>query len=84
MREAFVLCEKITYKDFDELSNKRWKEHKIPNELFVKSKKFEHQEECRIVINTDNPKLKEMLSKPISIEPMKDIAGIAELKPMEK
>ena len=50
-----------------------------PKELFVKSKQdFEYQNELRIVIDTDDPTILDLLSNPIEIGNLSDIAAVAE------
>lgn len=47
-------------------------------EVAIKDKKrFESQSEARIIINTDDIKIKRILDKPIEIAPLKDIASIS-------
>lgn len=78
-KESEILCELIAY-DFDFKNNKKFRfncKYESPQELFIKDKSFIHQSECRIVVNTKNKLLIEMLKEPIDIGPINDIAYIS-------
>ena len=77
-----ILVSPVQYFDFSPYStDDSWVDLNCtpPKELFVKSKQdFEYQNELRIVIDTDDPTILDLLSNPIEIGNLSDIAAVAE------
>lgn len=77
-----ILVSPVQYFDFTPYStDDSWVDLNCtpPKELFVKSKQdFEYQNELRIVIDTDDPTILDLLSNPIEIGNLSDIAAVAE------
>lgn len=77
-----ILVSPVQYFDFSPYStDDSWVDLNCtpPKELFVKSKQdFEYQNELRIVIDTDDPTILDLLSNPIVIGNLSDIAAVAE------
>ena len=77
-----ILVSPVQYFDFTPYStDDSWVDLNCtpPKELFVKSKQdFESQNELRIVIDTDDPTILDLLSNPIEIGNLSDIAAVAE------
>lgn len=77
-----ILVSPVQYFDFTPYStDDSWVDLNCtpPKELLVKSKQdFEYQNELRIVIDTDDPTILDLLNNPIEIGNLSDIAAVAE------
>ncbi|MGN7409860.1 hypothetical protein [Sporosarcina sp. SAFN-010] len=77
-REEIIITP-VRYVDFYENGNSGWWDFgkRPPKELAIKHKRFENQSEARIIINTDNEKIKQKLANPIEIGSLEDIATVS-------
>lgn len=68
-----------TYQDFSACKDTLSPIESIqPEELFVKRKEFEYQQEVRILVNTDDTEILSRLERPIEIGEIHDIASLIE------
>lgn len=76
--EIEISC--IRYCDYEKYGKNGWMEFTCPqpNELFIKSDRFANQNELRIVINTDNKAVMDILKQPIELGNMEEIAVLSE------
>jgi hypothetical protein len=74
-----IIVSRVSYFDFDKYGEYGWWDfgQRMPNELTIKHTRFENQSEARIIINTDNKKVKQILERPIEIGSLKDIATVS-------
>jgi hypothetical protein len=74
-----IIVSRVSYFDFDKYGEYGWCDfgQRMPNELTIKHTRFENQSEARIIINTDNKKVKQILERPIEIGSLKDIATVS-------
>ncbi|MED4461493.1 hypothetical protein [Metabacillus fastidiosus] len=77
-REEIIIA-RVRYIDFNEYGESGWWDfgERSPMELAVKHNRFENQSEARIIINTDDEKIKQILTKPIEIGSLEDIAKVS-------
>lgn len=68
-----IITRQVEYVEWDEPVTETYIE--CPLELFFKDKQFSHQQEWRVIINTDDEEVKKrLLSKPIAIGTLESIA----------
>lgn len=74
--EKDILTGYVSYLDFEKYGPTGWYDfgQEYPNELFIKSSRFDNQSEGRIIINTCNASILERLKQPIDLGDMSDIA----------
>ncbi|NFD96758.1 hypothetical protein EXN37_03100 [Clostridium botulinum] len=79
LKREEIIIERVLYKDLEKFGRDGWWDfcQKPPMELAIKDKRFKSQSEARIIINTDDMKIKNKLKKPIEIGPLRDIACIS-------
>ncbi|RNB82104.1 hypothetical protein EDM59_21065 [Brevibacillus nitrificans] len=77
-REEIIIT-RVAYIDFDKYGEHGWWDfgQKSPMELTIKHTRFENQSEGRIIINTDNERITQILGKPIEIGSLEDIATVS-------
>lgn len=79
VKEHEIIISQVSYYNFNINGKYGWWDfgQKFPNELTIKDTRFKEQSEARIIINTDNIKIKEYLKDNVlEIGPMKDIAEV--------
>lgn len=79
VKESEIIISSVSYYDFNINGKDEWWDfgQKFPNELTIKDIRFREQSEARIIINTDNNKIKEYLKdNVVEIGAMKDIAKV--------
>lgn len=82
VKESSILLNKMQYYGMqEELIDRNVVE---PYELFYKWDRFKIQQEDRIVINTEDRKILELLSEPIKIGPLNDISELADHAEIEQ
>jgi hypothetical protein len=77
IKEEQILAQQVCYENFDKygkIGSYMDFNMKRPYELFVKSDKFKHQNELRVIIDTDNPEQLKIFESPINIGNLSDIA----------
>jgi hypothetical protein len=74
-----IIITRVAYIDFDKYGEDGWWDfgQKSPMELTIKHTRFENQSEGRIIINTDDERIRQILSKPIEIGSLEDIATVS-------
>ncbi|OBR91424.1 hypothetical protein CLRAG_29910 [Clostridium ragsdalei P11] len=79
LKKEEIIITPVQYFDFEKFGQYSWWDfgQKPPMELAIKDKRFESQSEARIIINTDNIRIKRILEKPIEIGSLKDIASVS-------
>ncbi|SFM53964.1 hypothetical protein SAMN03159341_1458 [Paenibacillus sp. 1_12] len=79
-REEIIIT-RVSYIDFDKYGEYSWWDfgQRPPKELTIKHNRFENQSEARIIINTDDEKIKQILVKPIEIGSLEDIATVSNI-----
>ncbi|KAB0444481.1 hypothetical protein [Lysinibacillus fusiformis] len=77
-REEIIIT-RVSYFDFNKYGESGWWDfgQKPPIQLTIKHNRFEDQSEARIIINTDNERIKQILLKPIEIGSLEDIAQVS-------
>jgi hypothetical protein len=77
-REEIIIT-RVAYIDFDEYGECGWWDfgQRPPMELAIKHNRFENQSEARIIINTDDERIRQILAKPIEIGSLEDIAMVS-------
>lgn len=79
VKEEEIIISRVDYHDFKLKDKNAWIDfrQRVPYELLFKDNRFEDQSEARIIINTNNEKIKEYLkNNTINIGPTDDIATI--------
>ena len=77
-REEIIIA-RVQYFDFEKFGQYSWWDfgQKPPMELGIKDKRFASQSEARIIINTDDIRIRSILEKPIEIGSLNDIASVS-------
>lgn len=77
-REEIIIT-RVSYIDFNKYGEYGWWDfgQRPPMELAIKHNRFENQSEARVIINTDDEKIKQLLIKPIEIGSLEDIATVS-------
>lgn len=79
VKEEEILLHYVSYKDHDKFGERSWGCGSMvnPKELFLKSKRYSEQKECRIVINSRDNDILKKFKRPIELGDMSDISQIA-------
>ncbi|PIC73325.1 hypothetical protein [Sporosarcina sp. P17b] len=79
LRREEIIFERIKYIDFNKYGKYGWWsfEGETPLQLALKHDRFKNQSEARIIINTDNESIKQILMNPIEIGSLEDIAQVS-------
>ena len=79
LKREEIIITRVQYIDFEKFGQYSWWDfgQKPPMELAIKDKRFESQSEARIIINTDDIRIRRILDKPIEIGSLKDIASVS-------
>ncbi|MFX4263426.1 hypothetical protein ACOBQJ_14675 [Pelotomaculum propionicicum] len=79
LKREEIIITRVKYYDFEGYGQYGWWDfgQKPPMELAIKDKRFESQSEARIIINTDDIRIRRILEKPIEIGTLKDIALVS-------
>lgn len=77
-REEIIIT-RVSYMDFNKYGENGWWDfgQRPPMELAIKHNRFENQNEARIIINTDDERIKRILIKPIEIGSLEDITTVS-------
>jgi hypothetical protein len=81
LKREEIVSTSVQYLDFEKFGRYSWWDfgQKPPMELAIKGKRFESQSEARIIINTNDIRIKRILEKPIEIGSLKDIASVSNI-----
>ncbi|SMC17089.1 hypothetical protein SAMN02745134_00233 [Clostridium acidisoli DSM 12555] len=74
-----IIITSVKYIDFEKFGQYGWWDfgQSSPMELAIKDeKRFKFQSEAKIIINTDNIRIRKILENPIKIAPLKDIVSV--------
>lgn len=79
LKREEIIITRVQYIDFEKYGQSSWWDFgkEPPMELSIKDKRFESQSEARIIINTDDIRIRKILEKPIEIGSLKDIASVS-------
>ncbi len=79
LKRREIIITGVRYFDFEKYGQFGWWDfgRNPPMELAIKHKRFESQSEARIIINTDDIRMRRILEKPIEIGSLKDIASVS-------
>lgn len=74
-----IIITRVSYIDFNKYGENGWWDfgQKPPMELSIKHIRFINQSEARIIVNTDNDRIKQILQKPIEVGSLEDIASVS-------